>query len=313
MRRLVVLLFGLYLSIAPQAAAATPKAYVGLFKDDAVAVVDPLGQHVLKTISVPPGPHGLVVTPDGGHVYVSSDGASTVSVIDTRTDEIVDSIDTGPTPHGLAITPDGSTVLVAGFGTDRVLAIDTSTDQITWRAQVGRPHNIAVSPDSAHAYVASQLAGGALVELDLTSGSEINRLPLDHAPRALSVSPDGLSVLFTQSNVDAVQVLDVASNQVVSQAPVGASPHHPVFTADGTEGLVVSQGPGTLDLFDVPSGQARASIKVGAMPHWIAQSAGQTLVTNEDSGDVSFVDLASNSVVATLAVGNGPRKIVVQP
>ena len=35
---------------------------------------------VLRTVTVPKGPHGLVVTPDGRKVYVSSDGASTVSV-----------------------------------------------------------------------------------------------------------------------------------------------------------------------------------------------------------------------------------------
>jgi len=44
--------------------AAAPKAYVGLFKDDAVAVVDTAQNKVLGTIAVPKGPHGLVVTPD---------------------------------------------------------------------------------------------------------------------------------------------------------------------------------------------------------------------------------------------------------
>ena len=128
------------LSATPAVAqSAAPKAYIGLFKDDAVAVFDTASEQVAKTIQVPSGPHGIVVTPDGGRVYVSSDGASTVSVIDTSTDEIVDSIEVGKTPHGLAITPDGSRVLVAGFGTDRVLSIDTSTDRITWQAAVGRP------------------------------------------------------------------------------------------------------------------------------------------------------------------------------
>ena len=79
---------------------------------------------VLSTIPVPPGPHGVVITPDGRCVYVSSDGASTVSVIDTNTDRVSNSIEVGQTPHGLAITPDGSTVLVAGFGTSQVEAID---------------------------------------------------------------------------------------------------------------------------------------------------------------------------------------------
>src|SRR5207247_1846792 len=87
-------------------AAGAPKAYVGLFKDDAVAVVDTAQNKVLSTISVPKGPHGLVVTPDGHKVYVSSDGASTVSVIDTATDRVVSSIEVGANPHGLAVSAD---------------------------------------------------------------------------------------------------------------------------------------------------------------------------------------------------------------
>ena len=63
-------------------AAAAPKAYVGLFKDNAIAVLDTGTNGVQGTIPVPQGPHGIVITPDGRKVYVSSDGASTVSVID---------------------------------------------------------------------------------------------------------------------------------------------------------------------------------------------------------------------------------------
>ena len=47
-------------------AAGAPKVYVGLFKDDAVAVPDTAQNKVFGTIAVPKGPHGLVVTPDSG-------------------------------------------------------------------------------------------------------------------------------------------------------------------------------------------------------------------------------------------------------
>src|SRR5262245_36150961 len=97
-------------------AAGAPKAYVGLFKDDAVAVIDTVQNKVLTTISVPKGPHGLVMTPDGRKVYVSSDGAATVSVIDTASDRVVTSIDVGTKPHRLAIRPDGKRVHAPGWG-----------------------------------------------------------------------------------------------------------------------------------------------------------------------------------------------------
>src|SRR5260221_10988759 len=46
-------------------AASAPKAYIGLYKDNAVAVLDTGTNQVLTTIKIPDGPHGLAITPDG--------------------------------------------------------------------------------------------------------------------------------------------------------------------------------------------------------------------------------------------------------
>src|SRR5436190_20835691 len=140
-------------------AAGAPKVYVGLFKDDAVAVIDTAQNKVVSTISVPKGPHGLVVTPDGRKVYVSSDGASTVSVIDTARDRVVTSIDVGANPHGLAVSGDGSRVLVLGWGSNRALIIDTVTDRVIGEGPVAQPHNGTLSPDGRTGWVASQHRG----------------------------------------------------------------------------------------------------------------------------------------------------------
>jgi YVTN family beta-propeller protein len=306
------------LAFSPVAAAQSapaPKAYVGLFKDNAVAVLDTGTNQIVSTIPVPTGPHGIVITPDNRWVYVSSDGASTVSVIDTNTDAVTDSIEVGNMPHGLAITPDGSMVLVAGFGTSQVSAIDTATNQILWKVGVPNPHNIAITQDGKSAYVASQGQNApALATIDLTKGTPVGTLALDKTPRALNVSPDGQELFFTEAGVDAVQVLDLATNQIVAQIPAGASPHLPSFTPDGNLGLVVAQGPGELDLVDPDAYTNVGGVKVGTMPHWTATSADSSTayVTNELSNDVSVVDLGSQTVTATIAVGNAPRKIVVQ-
>src|SRR5262245_62872800 len=81
-----LLIFPASPSAAAGATAVGPKAYIGLFKDNAVAVVDTATDGLLTTIPVPAGPHGLAITPDGRKVYVSSDGASTLSVVDPETE-----------------------------------------------------------------------------------------------------------------------------------------------------------------------------------------------------------------------------------
>ena len=296
--------------------AAGPKVYVGLFKDDAVAVIDTTQNKVIATIPVPKGPHGLVTTPDGRKVYVSSDGASSVSVIDTASDKVVGSIEVGANPHGLAISGDGKRVLVSGFGSSRSLVIDTATDRVVGEVAVPQVHNGTLSADGSRAYVASQKQGeAALVILDLKTMTRVGALPLDKTPRALDLSPDGKRLYFTVSGVNAIQVLDTTTNQVVAQIPVGASPHEAPFTADGRWALAVSQGPGEIGIVDVVGGTVAGTVTVGKLPHWITSSpdGGTAYVTNEGSNEVMVVDLAKRTVVSTIPVGNAPRKIAVQP
>jgi YVTN family beta-propeller protein len=270
-----------------------------------VAVLDTGTNQVVSTIPVPAGPHGIVITPDGRWVYVSSDGASTVSVIDTTTDSISQSLEVGSMPQGLAITPDASMVLVAGFGTNQVSAIDTATNKILWKVGVMQPHNFAITQDGKTAYVASQDPNApALATIDLANGTRVGTVALDSTPRALNVSPDGQEVFFTEAGVDTVQVLDIATNTIVDQIPVGASPHLPSFTPDGNLGLIVAQGPGELDLVDPDAYTNLGAVKVGTMPHWTATSGDSSTayVTNELSNDLSVVDLTNQTVTDTIPV-----------
>src|SRR5438094_899801 len=227
-------------------AAGPPKAYVGLFKDDAVAVIDTVQHEVLTRAPVPKGPHGVVITPDGRKVYVSSDGAASVSVIDTASDHVVASIDVGANPHGLAISGDGSRVLVSGWGSNEAEVIDTATDRVIGSVPVAQPHNGTLSRDGRVGWVASQKQDAkALVRLDLAMWKEVARVPLNETPRGLELSPDGRRVFFTLAGVNAIQILDTTTNQIVAQIPVGASPHYAPFTPDGRWALAVDQGRAT--------------------------------------------------------------------
>lgn len=304
--------------LVPQCQAAppaAPKAYIGLFKEHAVAVLDTRTHRVQATIPVPPGPHGLVITPDGSKVYVSSDGAATVSVIDTLIDKVVGSIDVGPHPHGLALSHDGHHVLVSGFGANELQLIDTTSDQITGRIAVPMPHNSVASPDGRFAYVGSQKQGEAAVAIvELATQRQVGRVALEQTPRALALSTTGQRLYVTVAGSNMVQVIDPAQGQVIGQMQVGASPHLAVLLPNGTEGLVLSQGPGTLERFTMTNMTVNQTISVGKTPHWVTVSHDGRFayVTNEGSNDLTVVDLTKNAVLATVPVGQAPRKIALQ-
>ena len=133
---------------APSHAATTsPKAYIGLFKDNAVAVLDTASNQVLKTIPIPAGPHGLVVTPDGRWVYASSDGASVVSVIDTSTDSVTNTHrrrpDAARTGHHARRQP---RCWSPASAPTRSRPSTPPPIRSSWQVAVPQPHNIAITP-----------------------------------------------------------------------------------------------------------------------------------------------------------------------
>ena len=310
-RRALVALAGVLVALA---ATAAQKAWVGNFKDDTVSVIDTTSGSVVATVPVAKGPHGMAVGASGSPLYVSSDGASVVNLIDTASDKLTGTIEVGRSPHGLALAPDGRVLLVGVYGEDRVAFVDTASRAVVATAPVAKPHTIAIRPDGKLAYVSSQQPGAfALVVIDLASRSVVKTIPLEKPPRDLEFTWDGKTLLFTLAGTDAVQVLDAASDQVTTTIPTGASPHIAMQARGAPFGTVVIQGPGELMLFDPATKKPVRSIAVGKQPHWMAPAdGGKTFyVSNEGSNDVTVVDLASGKT-KTIAVGNAPRKVVVQ-
>ena len=300
---------------ASAATAAPPKAWVGNFMDDSVSVIDTGSGSVVATVPVAKGPHGMAVAGSGSPLYVSSDGASVVNVIDAATDKVTSTIEVGRSPHGLALTPDGRYLLVGVYGEDKVVFVDTATRAIVGFAGVAKPHTIAMRPDGKVAYVASQQPGAfALAVIDIPSRSVARTIALDKPPRDLEFGWDGKALYFTQAGLDAVQVLDPANDNIGASIPTGASPHIAMQARGAAFGTVVVQGPGELMLFDPATKKAVRSIAVGKQPHWMAPAdGGKTFyVSNEGTNDVTVVDIATGTT-KTIAVGNAPRKVVVQP
>jgi YVTN family beta-propeller protein len=290
------------------------KAYVGLFGDKAIAVLDTTTQKVLKTIPVT-APDGMVITPDGKKVYVSSTDSGVVEVISTANDTIISSISVGTMPAGLSITPDGKQVIVSVGGANEAAVIDTGTDAVVSQTTVAKAHNAAISPDGHVAYVASQVSTApAIVAVDLTAAAQPQSFSIAKSPRALADAPWG-KIYFSAQGDDALEVMDPTTGQVGTPIATGGSPHDTRPTLDTKFELVVSQTAGDLEFIDPNSAAVVAKVATGKMPHWIGLSSDglSAYVTNEGDNNVVVVDLSAKTVTQTIAIGNAPRKIALQP
>jgi YVTN family beta-propeller protein len=309
-----IIRIGLFIIFTLGCSGPDRKAYIGLFGDKAIAVLDTTTQKVLKTIPLS-APDGMVITPDGKKVYVSSADSAVVEVIATDSDTITKSISVGAQPAGLSITPDGLHVIASVGGANLAAIIDTTTDTIVSQATVGKAHNAAISPDGQTAYVASQTTGApAIVAVSVAGAGSPQSFAVDKSPRALAYAPWG-KIYFSAVGMDGLEVMDPATGQLGAPIATGGSPHDTRPTRDGKLELVVSQTAGDLELIDPAAGSVVAKVPTGKMPHWIGLTSDglRAYVTNEGDNNLVVVDLNARTVMETIVVGKAPRKIALQP
>lgn len=120
------------------------------------------------------GATGVVVSPDGGHVYVTSwhDNAVTVFSRDADTGQLTfveahkdgaGGITSLARAHGIVVSPDGEYIYVASRGDDTisVFSRNTSTGALTLVETMGEvfgldtTYSVAISPDGKHIYAAN--------------------------------------------------------------------------------------------------------------------------------------------------------------
>lgn len=336
-------------SCTPSVQGPSEKLYVAVEGENRVAVLDSQTRSILGSIDLSEqagdvihafSPHNVQVAPDGKSVWVTANRAhgeeheengmnmgeeapDQVIVIDPRTDRIIRRIPVGAGVHlaHVVVTKDGSFAYATAQEKGMIYKIDARSFGIAGEiaAPTGsEPHGLRISPDDSAAYVAL-LRGRALGILDLRTDA-LATVPLDGNAVQTGVTPDGQRVIVSLYDAKRIAVVDATTRAVSSIAlPEGAKgPIQMYPTPDGRFVYVADQG----YYFDQPTGNrlykidlsTRSVVKeipLGDAPHGVVVSPdGKTVyVTNLLSGDVSFVDTASDAEIARIPVGAMPNGV----
>lgn len=126
------------------------RAYISSENGASVTVVNAMTHQVIHTIDLAGKnvrPMGIIASPDGTHVFVTTGRGKTVVMIETATDRPVGSVEVGERPWGIAISPDGRTVYTANGPSNDVSFVDVASRMVTARVKVGdRPWGIVHVP-----------------------------------------------------------------------------------------------------------------------------------------------------------------------
>ena len=310
-RRLAAVLCAV-LCVAATAATAQTSAdnnyfvYVAAESDDTVDLVrfGPDGGELLRRIPVGilpneiEGPHGVKVSPDGRHWYVSiAHGMpyGTVHKFETGTDLEVGDTTAGLFPATMDISPATGFLFVVNFNLhgdhvpSNVSVIDTvSMTEIAQIEQGVMPHGSRLSADGLLAYSVAMMSA-ELFEIDtmtfqasrrmrLTGDNETTMAVMEGDPHAghhmgggpaasptwVQPAPDGKHAYVALQGLNQVLEVDLEAWEPRRRFHTQRGPYNIDVSADGRHLVVTEKTNHSVGFWDLESGRERASVAASA-------------------------------------------------
>jgi YVTN family beta-propeller protein len=263
--------------------------------------------------------HGMGFSPDRKTLAVISIGSNSVTFIDTATNAVKHTTYVGRSPHEAFFRPDGREVWVAVRGEDYVQVLDGKTFAPTTRIPVPNGPGMTIfSPNGKYGYVCSSFSPETVV-IDTASKQIVGRVKQD-SPFCpdIAATPDGKQVWLTLKDVGKVMVFDAKPPfAVLKTFDTGAITNHVNIarTKNGQFAYVTVGTENVVKVFRTTDFAQVASIPVGALPHglWPSGDGTRMYVGLENADAVAAIDTASNTVIATIPIGQGPQGVAYVP
>jgi YVTN family beta-propeller protein len=298
-----------------------------------VSVVDPSQNKLLGVIKLgEPTPanlsplyrgqvlvHGMGFSPDRKTLAVISIGSNSVSFIDTETNVVKHTTYVGRSPHEAFFRPDGKEVWVAVRGEDYIQVLDGKSFAPTTRIKVPNGPGMTIfSPDGRYGYVCSSFSPETAV-IDTATKKVVGSMKQD-SPFCpdIAATPDGAQIWLTLKDVGKTMVFNAKPPfQSLKVLDTGPITNHVNIVRKGKEqfAYVTVGGLNLIKVFRTDGFEQVASIPVGALPHglWPSGDGTRVYVGLENADAAAVIDTASNSVIATIPLGQAPQGVAYVP
>ncbi len=212
---------------------------------------------------------------------------------------------------------DTGTVLIADKTDDLLYFVDRATRSVEDSIAVGRgPHEVAVHPFEAIAYVANYEGEGSISIIDLETRTERDRVMLEPGsrPHGIQVDAAGTAVYATAEGLQAVLELDPQTGAVKRTLSTGQDGTH--MLALGSAHIYTANiGSGTATVLNREAGNVDTHIATGEGAEGIALTPDgrEVWVSNRADDTVSIIDSETLAVVDSFRVEGFPLRIYMTP
>ncbi|MCB9009291.1 MAG: hypothetical protein H6656_18365 [Ardenticatenaceae bacterium] len=256
-------------------------------------------------------PVWLIKDASNGYVLAANEASDTVSIIDSTTLALHNTIPVGDDPRSLAVDASGTFLYVSNNGTKDVSVINLSNEQVV--ATVGtisNPEQIILSPTSASAYVVSN-SPGRISQLNTSSNSVTDWYHLGNMPHAVALSPNEQTLYVLDFAGSAFYRVSTATHQILEVLAIPGLPHRLTLTPDGSKAYIGNAQLPFLSVVDLSTFKVVAHIDMQST-QWAMSFTedGRLLVPLYDSGEIAYVDTATDTVLQKVPVGNGPTAVL---
>jgi uncharacterized protein (TIGR03437 family) len=284
--------------------------------DDVVRVIDVKAKQVTHVIALPEGsnPVGMAVTSNGATAVVAESGTGKAAILNLTTFTVTKEVATGAGPIRVGIS--GTQAVVVNGDDDTVSIINLATNTVQKTLTVGRePEGIAIDTAANRAYVSNENDGTVSI-IDLGTQTIASTVPLGSTlrPESIALSGNGFAFLTVPSAGPTGQVV-VLNLSTGTQATINANPDRSGGSTDvvffNGKLYFANQTGGSISVMPFANGTPGAvtTIKVDLGARALAVDVKDNLlvVSNEGSGTLVLVDLATNTVVGRIdAVRSAP-------
>jgi YVTN family beta-propeller protein len=263
--------------------------------------------------------HGMGFSPDHKTLAVVSIGSNSVTFIDSATNRVKHTTYIGRSPHEAFFTPDGREVWVTVRGEDYISVLDPVSYEETGRIKTpGGPGMTIFSPDGRYAYVCSSF-NPELVVFDAGTHKEVGQAaqPSPFCPN-IAATPDGEQVWYTLKDVGKVVAINARPPfNTLKVLDTGPITNHVNFAdnAKGRFAYVTVGGLNQVEVFRRDDFSKVATIPVGRLPHglWPSGDGSRIYVGLENGDGVAAIDTLTNTVTATIPIGQAPQALNYVP
>jgi YVTN family beta-propeller protein len=211
--------------------------------------------------------------------------------------------------HNAIYAPDESAIWTAQLESPgQVLVLNPTTLELVDTIDVGNmPLEVTFGPAGQRAFVVCNEDDSVTV-IDVATRAVETTITVGDGP--VGAWPGGDGKMYVDNELSkSLTVIDGTTLTVERTITLGFTPGYAATAPGNAEVWVTDADGGKVVFFSTADGSKTGELATGANAHAIAFSADGTRawVTNQDADDVSVIDVAQKTVIATVPVGDAPN------